>query len=162
MGDPSLRQRYDEPISDYIAENIDLDNENSTILLVGHSLGGGVAEIVAAKYADDGYDSVYSFGLSSPGTLLSSEKFGFSVEALDKSSISVLPRRDPVSSVDVHGGTTQIIECDAKAMLGCHLSTRSFCEIFRECGYEIVRNVTFVHCVCGNATTNAKPWDDCW
>merc|ERR1712032_1327231 len=161
--DPQLRNRYDEPINDYIAENVmNQGNESMIVLLAGHSLGGGVAEIVAAKYADDGYDNVYSFGLSSPGTLMSSKKFGFSVEALDKSSISLLPRRDPISSVDVHGGTTQIMECDAKAMLGCHLSTRSFCEIYRECTNIQTRNVTFAKCVCGNVTTPAKRWDECW
>lgn len=121
-----------------------------------------MAEIVAAKFADQGYTNVYSFGLSSPGTLWSSSKFGFSVEALDKSSVSVLPRRDPVSSVDRHGGVAQTIECYAEQMIYCHLSTRSFCEVYQECGLQLVRNYSFVHCVCGNATTEAKDWSECW
>ena len=169
MIDPTLRERYDEPVYNYIESNLSFalskvkgEIANKTIFLMGHSLGGGVAEIVAAKFADEGYTNVYSFGLSSPGTLYSSLKFGFSVEALDKSSISVLPRRDPVSSVDQHGGVAQTIECNAEQMIYCHSCPRSFCEIYQECGVNLVRNLSFTHCVCGNDTTQAKDWDQCW
>eukprot|EP01083_Nonionella_stella_P097969 275418_1 len=167
MIDPKSRRRYDEPIYEYVAHNLNASlsqaaNPNETIFVMGHSLGGGVAEIVAAKLSDEGYTNVYSFGLSSPGTLWSSSKFGFSVEALDKSSISVLPRRDPVSMVDKHGGVSQVIECDADEIMFCHMATRSFCEIYQECGNELVRNMTFTQCVCGNTTQKAQDWVDCW
>eukprot|EP01083_Nonionella_stella_P097970 275420_1 len=167
MIDPKSRERYDEPIYEYVAHNLSASlsratEPNQTIFVMGHSLGGGVAEIVAAKLSDEGYTNVYSFGLSSPGTLWSSSKFGFSVEALDKSSISVLPRRDPVSMVDKHGGVSQVIECDADEIMFCHMATRSFCEIYQECGNELVRNMTFTQCVCGNTTQKAQDWVDCW
>eukprot|EP01084_Bolivina_argentea_P254715 428283_1 len=170
MIDPTLRERYDEPIYDYVWDKLNgslstakvESGANKTIFIMGHSLGGGVAEIVAAKFADQGYTNVYSFGLSSPGTLWSSLKFGFSVEALDKSSVSVLPRRDPISLVDNHGGVSQVIECNAKETLFCHLSERSFCEIYQECGIELVRNLSFTNCVCGNETNAAQDWPLCW
>jgi len=170
MIDPTLRERYDEPVYNYVQKNLSSSLRrsrvdgvaNKTVFVIGHSLGGGIAEIVAAKFADQGYSNVYSFGLSSPGTVYSSSKFGFSVEALDKSSISVLPRRDPVSSVDRHGGVAQTIECDAAEMVLCHLCTRSFCEIFQDCGTHLARNVSFAKCVCGNATHDAKSWEECW
>mmetsp|Transcript_8939 Transcript_8939/g.13795 ORF Transcript_8939/g.13795 Transcript_8939/m.13795 type:complete len:302 (+) Transcript_8939:1-906(+) len=164
MIDPTLRERYDQPIYDYVRTNMSEALKNDkTVLILGHSLGGGIAEIVAAKFADQGYSNVYSFGLSSPGTVYSSSKFGFSVEALDKTSISVLPRRDPVSAVDVHGGVAQVIECSAGEMIMCHLAARSFCELFQECGQAMARNVSFAQCVCGlgNGTNSEKTWDDC-
>ena len=96
------------------------------------------------------------------------------MEALDKSSMSVLPRRDPVSMVDRHGGIQQQIECNAGMILheyasifsdlelsisacfvcsddspSCHYSERSFCEIWQECGDTVARNITFTRCVCG-------------
>ena len=171
MIDPKAREAYDKPVYHFISRNltnilrkeddIETNLNNGTVLILGHSLGGGIAEIVASKLADDGYINVKSFGLSSPGTLYSSEKFGFSIEALDKTSISVLPRRDPVSSVDVHGGLQETIECDASSMIYCHSSVRSYCEMFYNCGNSYVNNLTFAHCVCGNATSKSHDWDKC-
>ena len=71
------------------------------------------------------------------------------MEALDKSSMSVLPRRDPVSMVDRHGGAQQQIECNADDSPSCHYSERSFCEIWQECGDAVARNLSFTRCVCG-------------
>eukprot|EP01083_Nonionella_stella_P097971 275422_1 len=162
MIDPTLRERYDGPIYDYVWNNLSSAlNTNKTIFIMGHSLGGGIAEIVAAKYADKGYKNVYSFGLSSPGTLWSSSKFGFSVEALDKTSISVLPRRDIVPIADRHGGVVQEIECHAKDTISCHEASRSFCEVYHNCGDRLTRNLTFANCVCGNQTRSGKTWMEC-
>lgn len=167
--DPALRDRYDTPIYHWIKSNINQSliesgvDKNVSVLIVGHSLGGGIAEILASKFTDEGYVNVYSFGLSSPGTVFSSRKFGFSVQALDKSSTSLLPRRDPVSAMDMHGGVQQLIECNAKDMLGCHSSVRSFCEIQWHCPKLVdMRNATFIDCVCGNKTTKPRDWSDCW
>ena len=55
---------------------------------MGHSLGGGVAQIVAANVYEDINQNVMSFGLSSPGTFYSSKKFGFETEALTFTSIT--------------------------------------------------------------------------
>ncbi|ETO30451.1 hypothetical protein RFI_06672 [Reticulomyxa filosa] len=166
--DSKARNYFDKPVYAFVSgleQNLSTMNKNRTIFLVGHS--GGIAEIVGAKLADNGYSNVYSIGLSSPGTIYASEKFGFSVEGLDKTSLSILPRRDPVSMVDMHGGLTSYIECDAANTVSCHSSVRSFCEMYRSCGKSSVRNVTFVECVCGvmtegsNEYSSQKPWNTC-
>ena len=124
---------------------------------------GGIAQIVAAKLFEHdrkGQDNIISFGLSSPGTLYSGRKFGFSADSLDKTSVSVLPRRDIVGMVDEHGGIVQEIECDAKSVDGCHYAQTSFCEMFEQCGNATIRNITFAECVCiGRGRTD---WRQCF
>eukprot|EP00486_Rosalina_sp_Unknown_P013889 CAMPEP_0201595904 /NCGR_PEP_ID=MMETSP0190_2-20130828/192753_1 /ASSEMBLY_ACC=CAM_ASM_000263 /TAXON_ID=37353 /ORGANISM="Rosalina sp." /LENGTH=177 /DNA_ID=CAMNT_0048056047 /DNA_START=535 /DNA_END=1065 /DNA_ORIENTATION=- len=124
--------------------------------LVGHSLGGGISEIVAANLHEWATGQklkshVQSFGVCSPGVLLSSAKFGFGVEALDKTSTSLLPRRDIVSKVDEHGGSIQYSECDAGSFLQCHMTDNVLCEVFYGCPtdlstgpkYEWLKNFCF-------------------
>ena len=95
--------------------------------------------------------NVLSFGVSSPGTLFSSRKFGYSVRALDESSIALLPRGDLVPSMDAHGGTVQSIQCPhstALTMGDCHSAVNSLCELYSKCDRELFRNVTFMECLC--------------
>jgi hypothetical protein len=156
--DPSIRDQFDKPVLEFLRDKFEA-NPNRSVLIAGHSLGGAIAQIVAAKIADKyKTDKVYSFGLSSPGTVFTSEKFGFSIEALDKTSLSVLPRRDPVAMGDQHGGAWQLIECDATQSLGCHSSDRSFCELYHNCGSESARNKTFADCLCN---TDDGTWAGC-
>eukprot|EP01084_Bolivina_argentea_P060889 111230_1 len=159
---PNIREKYDEPVYEYIKRNI-MTKGDDYVIVAGHSLGGGIAQIVAAKlfeYDRNGLDNIISFGLSSPGTLYSSTKFGFSTDSLDKTSVSVLPRRDIVSMVDEHGGIVQEIECDAKMVDGCHYAQTSFCEMYEQCGNETIRNVTFTQCVC--IGKGRSDWTACW
>ena len=114
---------------------------------VGHSLGGGISEIVAANLHEDNedlgyYSHVQSYGVCSPGVLLSSAKFGFSVEALDFTSSSLLPRRDVVSMVDEHGGSVQYSECNAQSMATCHKMDNVLCELYYGCPSTLARPFT--------------------
>ena len=164
---PYVRDKFDEPVYDYIKENIlekphslRATSNDSLLLIVGHSLGGAVAQIVGARLYDDGYGNernIVSFGLSTPGTVYSSGKFGFSVESLDKSSVTVVARRDIIGSIDIHGGFVQNIECSAESAEECHGSVTSFCELYDECSNDLIRNKTFTECVC----EEKLPWDEC-
>eukprot|EP01084_Bolivina_argentea_P116144 206417_1 len=71
-----VRAGFDEPTYDYLS--IYLENTTTPHLhIVGHSLGGGIASIVAANLFENDYDSfITSFGVCSPGVLYSSAKFG--------------------------------------------------------------------------------------
>eukprot|EP01084_Bolivina_argentea_P267876 454848_1 len=141
--------RFDDKIYDYILTNI-LESEISeskpdyTIYLVGHSLGGGIASIVAARFAKESYQNVKfkSFGVSSPGVGWSSKKFGFSLDDLDRTSKSVVPRRDIVPMFDRHGGDKQIIQCNERIFLNCHFVSSSFMELLRSCPYKYIEKST--------------------
>ena len=166
--DSQLRERFDTPVYDYINNPYNPIHSrlskrkdwNNTILIIGHSLGGGIGEIVSSRFSYNGYTNIYSVGLSSPGVVWSSRKFGFDSPSIDRSCVSILPQRDPVSMVDKHGGLTQYIQCNAKNQVQCHSSIRSFCEIYIECNYA--RNVTFAECVCGDQNNKPTDWDKCW
>lgn len=123
-----------------------------------------MAEITAARLNANGYGhNVVAFGLSPPGTLWSSKKFGFDISDLDGSVITVAPRRDPVPMVDAQGGAVQHIKCSGYAFWSCHSSIRSLCESYHSCGAgdeagnAKLRNVEFVQCLC----IEGKDWNNC-
>eukprot|EP01084_Bolivina_argentea_P226839 383110_1 len=154
---PSVRDKYYEPIYEYIKNNIINKNHETYIYILGHSLGGGIAEIVGAKlyeeFKNNSSHNIESFGLSSPGTLYASKKFGFSIESLDASSTSIIPRRDVVGMVDDHGGVIQLIECTQKHIGTCHKGMTSFCEIVDaqldgEYGAYMFKNEKYAKCLC--------------
>lgn len=125
--------------------------------LVGHSLGGGIAQIVAANLYEDHFEShVASTGSNSPGTLFSSGKFGFSTESLQKTSISVLAERDFVSLIDEHGGLIQKIECDSNQIFDCHLTEIPICEMYNNCPDVFVSKPNILDCYCFDQSKDFK------
>ncbi len=158
---PNIKTDFYKPIYNYITDsnNIHLEND-CTILLIGHSLGGSIAQIVAAQLYDNGYgenNNIISFGLSTPGLIYSSGKFDFTVENLDKSSVSVIGRRDVITNIDQHGGFIQNIECNAENDEECHNPITSFCQMYNQCNKDLIRNVSFVQCLCHDK----KEWKYC-
>merc|ERR1719242_423467 len=149
---PDARAEFDDPVYDYaqaymarLESDCTFDELNDTeienwkgptsMYFVGHSLGGGISQIVAANLYEDHENlnlksNIQSYGVCSPGTLMSSAKFGFSVTALDVTASSLLPRRDVISMVDEHGGSVQYTECDADEFASCHYLESVLCELF--------------------------------
>eukprot|EP01083_Nonionella_stella_P048701 130036_1 len=142
-----VRDQFDEPIYDYLSTY--LDNATTSMNILGHSLGGGISSIVAAKLYEDGYDSyITSFGVCSPGALYSSAKFGFGIDALDKTSHALLPRRDLVSMLDVHGGMVQYTKCEEESMLHCHVMPSVICEVYNNCPNNLAQRPELFDCYC--------------
>eukprot|EP00484_Ammonia_sp_Unknown_P008667 CAMPEP_0197080294 /NCGR_PEP_ID=MMETSP1384-20130603/214060_1 /TAXON_ID=29189 /ORGANISM="Ammonia sp." /LENGTH=315 /DNA_ID=CAMNT_0042519177 /DNA_START=58 /DNA_END=1005 /DNA_ORIENTATION=- len=167
--EPSWKHRYYDAVYQYVRTNLSeaLRDEDRTIIILGHSLGGGIAQIVAAKLLlNEEANQVLSFGVASPGTKYSSKKFGFDVNSLHETSISVLPERDLVSQIDVHGGEIQIIKCDGEHALDCHSVETHFCEISENCESALNNKRTarreFIECVCGTKTKDPKEWTKCY
>merc|ERR1712129_126 len=136
-----------------------MGNEGNVILITGHSLGGCVAEIVASRLHADGYKNVLGFGLSPPGTLWNSRKFGYDFTDLDAATMTVMPRRDRVPKVDVQGGEVQFIECDAYKPWSCHSAIRSLCEVYHSCAdtFAQAKNEAFFECLC----VDLIDWNNC-
>ena len=142
-----VRDQFDEPIYNYL-DNY-LSDATTSMHIMGHSLGGGIASIVAANLYETGFDSsVSSFGVCSPGILYSSAKFGFGIEALDKTCRSLLPRRDLVSKIDEHGGTIQYTDCKDESMLNCHKTPSVICEVYNNCPNSLARRPEIFECFC--------------
>ena len=151
---PHLREGFYEPVYEYIATNLShklvrTSNFTNSVVVVGHSLGAGLAHMVSSRFAFNGISNVYSFGLSPPGSLYSAKKFGFLRPHLDKTTLTIKPNRDPVTMVDAHGGNVQALECNADSGLSCHSSQRSFCQLRNDCNnYNFIRNKSYVNCLC--------------
>ena len=161
---PNTAQTFDEPIYEYIAMNIINSNKtrtnDSSLLILGHSMGGAIAQIVGAQLYENGYAddwNIKSFALSSPGTMYSSSKFRFGAESLDATSVSTVARRDIVTNIDEYGGLMQHLQCTADKDVECHGSVTSLCELHTQCRDKMVRNDALIECLC----TRKGLWEEC-
>jgi len=112
-------------------------------VLTGHSLGGGIAEIVAAQLG------IKALVWSAPGTLYSQGFFSgdnigsVSEERMQRNVVNVVPDNDDVPRVDSQQSVVQRIQCfginhtAVSYVLGvkdCHPVVKSTCEVWRVCG----------------------------
>ena len=107
------------------------DSGNYTsIVITGHSLGGGLGIISGAQ------TGIQAVAISGPNAMLSRERFGVTAENLERYTFNIIPDRDLVAMIDDPVKNVQRIECGAQQndLFGCHAIARSFCEIQYSCG----------------------------
>jgi len=129
---PDANKAYYEKPYQHL-QDLGIPREDEYLLTMGHSLGGGVAQIIAAKMFDQDFRNVRSFSLSAPGVLYSTKKFDFSVQGLAYTSINALGERDPFTYVDRHLGLLTTFECNRELSVDCHSSYQSMCEVAGSC-----------------------------
>ncbi|GMH63592.1 hypothetical protein TL16_g03756 [Triparma laevis f. inornata] len=112
------------------------------VVLTGHSLGGGLARIVAA------IEHLPNVAFSPPGVAQSYYKFVYNemetsaeladaAKLLHHESIAVLPENDPVPTVDTQVGLIQRIGCDVSAQAmqnSCHMLEGTISDLLKRCG----------------------------
>jgi len=99
--------------------------------ITGHSLGGGLAKLVAAKA------QVRAVTFMAPGLSLTSHVVynSFSKELLKGSEVLTLqPQNDIVSRLDSQVGLVVPIGCTQANFMYCHLIGPALCQIYKECG----------------------------
>ncbi|KNC50535.1 uncharacterized protein AMSG_00697 [Thecamonas trahens ATCC 50062] len=101
---------------------------STTFVVTGHSLGGGLAKIVGAL------GNVTAVALSGPGLSLTRHRFGLSLDALQDTSITVMPTGDLVPRFDIQAGLIYQLTCPHTSPLLCHDPMVSMCHIFARCG----------------------------
>jgi len=109
------------------------NHPNDTVLLTGHSLGGGIAQIVASQV------NISGVVFSAPGVVYSARKFGMKMQRCRRKVWVVMPDEDVVPRVDLQAGTVQQILCrdlngDLEYAWKCHSIERTACVLFRMCG----------------------------
>ncbi len=128
---------YYKGVLDYV-KGID----DRQVVLTGHSLGGGLARIVAAV------SHVPNIAFSPPGVAQSFYKFVYNemesssdlsnaAKLLHHESVAVLPENDPVPTVDTQVGLIQRISCDVSAQAlqnACHMLEGTIVNLLRSCG----------------------------
>jgi putative lipase involved disintegration of autophagic bodies len=115
---------------------------NDTIYIVGHSLGGFTANIVAAQ------GNFQGVAFSPMGTGMQYKRFGFPVRTADMTLLSIVPEHDLVPKVDVQLGMLQqivsIAPCDFSNMF-CHSMGLTMATLATNCGDPLGRTVGTCH-----------------
>ena len=120
-------------IDDYINDLEHAFNENikkfsKNVVIVGHSLGGGLSKILGKRVKKQ------SISLSGPGVNAFHSLWGYEgiSENFDISTIDLVPDMDLVPRVEVSGGTILRIIC-REGPFGCHNKAYSLCEVLIMC-----------------------------
>lgn len=102
----------------------------TSITILGHSLGGGVAIITGAQ------THIQAVGVSGPNAMISRQRFKVTVEELEQYTFNVIPDRDPIGAIDDPTKNVQRIECRAaqNTVIDCHAAVRTLCEAIYVCG----------------------------
>jgi lipase ATG15 len=115
-----------EVITNYSSQFAD----GSEVIITGHSLGGGLAKILAAR---NGFQAI---AISGPGITAVESLYGWKSEHIPNSFVNVVPNLDPVAGVDRASGSSFMIPCEA-GPIACHNIWRSQCMLATICGeYE--------------------------
>jgi putative lipase involved disintegration of autophagic bodies len=99
--------------------------------MTGHSLGGGIAKIVAAKLG------LPILAISAPGVFISHRIFGIPTDTLDSFEVNLYMSDDIVPLFDRLQGTTFQMRCLANNPLLCHDIGTSICELVNRCGNRV-------------------------
>lgn len=101
--------------------------------LTGHSLGGGLAKLVASQRNIEAV-TFMAPGLSMTSTIVyGKHNSTVAQENLRQTSLTVVPANDVVSRVDYHGGAVVNVPCDDH-FWNCHLIHPTICTIMELCG----------------------------
>eukprot|EP00927_Polykrikos_kofoidii_P001248 TRINITY_DN10450_c0_g1_i1.p1 TRINITY_DN10450_c0_g1~~TRINITY_DN10450_c0_g1_i1.p1 ORF type:complete len:716 (-),score=65.57 TRINITY_DN10450_c0_g1_i1:205-2352(-) len=121
---------------------------NDNFILVGHSLGGSIAQAVGSHMR------IPTVVFSAPGSHFTRWSMNTTMEAVYRNVVGIKPDYDEVPDVDRQDGMIQKIECREKSgarrsIADCHLISTTLCELERACGDP--RGRDFVR-ICTNRT----------
>ena len=125
----------DKYLKDLI-EAYEKNNFTQNVIIVEHSLGGGLAKIIGK------YKSKQALSLSGPGmnTFHSLWKYEGISEYFDLTSIDIIPDLDLVPRVDISGGTVYRLLC-LNTTINCHSKELSLCESMIMCKNQMQKNI---------------------
>ncbi|KAJ3430532.1 zcchc10 protein [Anaeramoeba flamelloides] len=141
---PYSNSFYDE-IFDYlhkIINNADLDNPPN-IYVMGHSLGGGISQLVGNTFTksdlpDPLYNKLKVFTFNSPGIFLSRKKFArknytITEETINRNTYNFKVMGDIVGYVDRPLGNIQNLVCKESNILSCHSLVNTIKNLWEKC-----------------------------
>ncbi|EKE38872.1 hypothetical protein ENU1_149440 [Entamoeba nuttalli P19] len=96
------------------------------IILTGHSLGGGVANIVGSNM------SLLSFGISPPGIYLGRKGLELKQKNINLYTRAIIPDRDIIALLGINGGSQITLPC-YEHFWNCHGIDTSLCSIGAMC-----------------------------
>eukprot|EP01083_Nonionella_stella_P143131 444150_1 len=124
-------------VLEYIRENVfnaSVPIENYTLIVAGHSLGGAVSHIVAARLKEEHTTlPIRSIGISNPGVFYSSDKFGIDANIVSRIATTIMPDLDPVPRMDLQTGQIHHVQCKAAIQRKCHSVKQTMFEVYDAC-----------------------------
>eukprot|EP00051_Salpingoeca_urceolata_P010683 m.131220 g.131220 ORF g.131220 m.131220 type:complete len:852 (+) comp16809_c0_seq1:300-2855(+) len=121
---PAFRE-YHEPLLEYVAQ-AQARQPQRKFMMLGHSLGGGIAKVVGAKLG------LRAVAFNSPGMLEVRGKYQVSREALTASAVNVPASNDIVGLVGSQAGTIVRWDCPYGSAR-CHFPPVVSCHFFNMC-----------------------------
>jgi len=114
---------------------------NRTYYITGHSLGGGIAKLVAAEVLRQElrkpgpHVEMTAIAFASPGIgVAEALLFGSDMKSTNRlTSITVQPQNDLVSRIDHNTGSTIPVACQGNPRR-CHSVYATLCSMYRNCG----------------------------
>jgi hypothetical protein len=118
-------QSYYSPLHDYVARI----KGSRDIVMTGHSLGGGIVNIVGSKL------EIPTVSFSPPGITFSRMKLGLSLNQINRMCTNIIPDNDAVTKIDKSGGLIQHVDCD-QDFTKCHSVQRTIMTLIKSCGSD--------------------------
>lgn len=146
-----LENRNYRQLQEYVLGRMREEGRRREFYITGHSLGGGLAKIVALKALTERME-LPAITFMSPGTEatqyvveegLQNEireivqgDFGETAQYLRERAltVTVMPANDVVSRIDAQTGQVVPIGCSSASPLRCHSMGTGLCQMFRDCG----------------------------
>ena len=127
----TLFKKYTESLEPLISEEIKKINGTKNIILIGHSLGGGLAKFFGLKYHKE------SISFSGPGItpLEYKLKNELNYKYFKNNLIDVIPDYDIVPRIEISAGIRYRVLCN-KGFFECHNIERTICQIGATCRRE--------------------------
>jgi len=122
-----------------VVEKVRKSFPNDAIVLTGHSLGGGIATVVAGEAL------LPAMVFSAPGSHFTRYQLNTTMEWTYRNVVGIQPDYDQVPATDRHDDMLQKIECRdpggaRRNLAECHYITTTICELYRACGDDRNRN----------------------
>ena len=118
------------------------NNTDYNLYIIGHSLGGAIANIVASQLHYEGYINIKPITFNAPGLLWSSRYFRIDDYSYESISYQFLMSNDIVSNaVDIHIGEQLWFECNSQQRtLSCHILDNYYVEILNHCSTNNIKH----------------------
>jgi hypothetical protein len=105
-------------------------NFTEPVVLTGHSLGGAIGHIVAAR---EPRRVCQSFGVHSPGVVLPRHKLQVRLARLNQRAVTMQPSHDLVPLIGWQGGTVFHVECRDPVQERCHAVEAGIHALWQRC-----------------------------
>jgi hypothetical protein len=136
-----FERHFHDIVARYVSTKFEKPEDMQRVVLIGHSLGGAIAHIAAAKVG------AKSFGFQSPGVVLPRKKLGLTTAQLHRTTTTIIASDDIVPNIGWQAGELLHFDCAETYRERCHALEATVATMWRDCEslrrrYPRIHNVT--------------------